>query len=422
MSDSAFPILSRRERDRRFAITRQFLEAQDLDALVIGQTGSRVFQYFTASQQYLSNEPNGQGAVVVFPRASDPVLLTMRTQWGQIWADAQEGVAPWIKDYRLAEGDQNVVSVLRERGLDIGRLGLVLPGSGAGAYGQVRTGALADPMWSWINAELPGLEGVDAVLPYSLVSMPKSEEEQAVARRLGAISDEALSAFVDAAKIGASEIDLHAAAMGVFVRAGVDCGNVMIVPGHLPAGMGLPRFLLPNRPPRPFRPGDVLMTETFPVLAGIEAQLSLAVHIGEPTKDALIAHKACQDAHAAAMNALSPGVTFHQVWEAMYEAVAGAGCWNWTPLIHSLSPMCWLGQQHHGLAARSDLPPELRLPVWPPAPPPHNHLPIEVGTLFSIEPGAAIGRNRSRTGALALVTPNGAVELTSVGTKLHIKS
>lgn len=422
MTERHFPILSRRERDRRFAMTRRFMEDHDLEALVLGQTGSRIFQYFTASQQYLSNEPNGQGAIVVFLRASEPVLLVSRTQWGQVWADQQEGVDPWIEDYRLAERDQTVVSVLREKGVESGRVGLVLPGAGAGAYGQVQSGALADPLWTWISQEFPAVKGVDSVLAYSLITMAKSPEEQQVVRQLGKVSDEALTAFVDAAGVGATEIDLHAAAMEVFVRAGVDCSNIMIVPGHLPAGMGLPRFLLPNRPPRPFRSGDVYMTETFPVLAGIETQLSLAVHIGDPSDDALTAHKACQDAHAAAMRTMRPGATFHEVWQAMYDAVESAGCWNWTPLIHSLSPMCWLGQQHHRLVERNDLPIELRLPPMPPAAPAHNHLPLAEGMIFSVEPGAAIGQNRSRTGALAMVTADGAVELTSVGTKLHVKT
>lgn len=416
-----YPVLSRRERDRRFALTRAVMDQHDLDVLILGQTGNRIFQYFTASQQYLSNEPNGQSAVVVFPRHGDPVLLTIRTQWGQIWAEQQEGVTPWVEDVRIAEGQTNIVSVLKDMGISRGRVGLVLPGGGSGAYGPVRSGPLADPMWAWISQEIPALQGVDMVLPFSLATLAKSDEELAIVRYLADVSDRALAAFVDAARIGATEIDLYAAAMAEFTPAGIDCGNIMIVPGHHPAGMGLPRFLLPNRPIRKLKAGDVVITETFPVYAGIEAQLSLAVHIGEPGKEALIAHKACQDAHAACMATMRPGATFQEVWQAMYDAVDGAGCWNWTPLIHSLSPMSLLGHQHHKLTQRADLPPELRLPAWPPAVPPHNHIKLEPGMFFAVEPGAAIGNYRSRTGAIGLVTPSGSIELTSVGTRLHVR-
>lgn len=416
-----FPILSLKERDRRFAAARALMAEHDLEVLILGQTGNRIFQYFTASQQYLSNEPNGQNAIVVLPRSGEPVLLAIRTQWGQIWADRQEGVEPWIADCRIAERDNTVISVLRERGITGGRVGLVLPGGGAGAYGTVRSGALADPLWQWISGEFPALEGVDLVLPFSLMTLAKSAEELAIVRYLAAVSDEALAAFVDAARIGATEIDLYAAAMGVFVKAGVDCGNIMIVPGHQPAGMGLPRFLLPNGPIRKLRAGDVVITETFPVYAGIEAQLSLAVHIGEPSQDALVAHKACQDAHAAGLAAMRPGATFQHVWQAMYDAVAAAGCWNWTPLIHALSPMSLLGQQHHGLEQRESLPPELRLPAWPPAVPPHNSTVLTPGMFFAVEPGAATGLHRSRTGAIGLVTDEGSACLTSVGTQLHVR-
>lgn len=421
MVDGVFPVLSRQERDRRFALADRFMDQHDLDAMILGQTANRIFQYFTTSQQYLSNEPNGQNAIVVLVRGSEPVLLTIRTQWGQIWTDQREGVEPWIADYRLAEGGTNVISVLHDKGVRKGRVGLVLPPAGAGAYGPVQAGALSDPLWRWVSGEFPELEGVDVCLPFSLATLAKSPEELAIVRYLSDISDRALSAFVDAARIGATEIDLYAAAMEVFVRAGIDCGNIMIVPGHQPAGMGLPRFLLPNRPIRKLAPGDVVITETFPVYAGIETQLSLAVHIGEPSKDALTAHRACQDAHDACLAAMRPGVSFHDVWQAMYDAVDAAGCWNWTPLIHSLSPMSWLGQQHHKLTDRADLPPEVRLPAWPPAAPPHNHLPLEEGMIFAIEPGAATRHNRSRTGAVGLVTADGGAALTKVGTRLHIR-
>jgi Xaa-Pro aminopeptidase len=421
MADSAFPVLSRHERDRRFALADRFMERHDLDVMILGQTANRIFQYFTTSQQYLSNEPNGQNAIVVLVRGSGPVLLAIRTQWGQIWADQREGAEPWISDYRLAEGGTNIISVLRDKGVRKGRVGLVLPPAGAGAYGPVQAGALSDPLWHWISGEFPDLEGVDVCLPFSLATLPKSDEELAIVRYLSRASDQALAAFVDAARIGATEIDLYAAAMEVFVQAGIDCGNIMIVPGHHPAGMGLPRFLLPNREIRKLAPGDVVITETFPVYAGIETQLSLAVHIGEPSKDALLAHRACQDAHDACLEAMRPGVSFHDVWQAMYNAVDAAGCWNWTPLIHSLSPMSWLGQQHHKLAERADLPPEVRLPTWPPAAPQHNHLPLEEGMIFAIEPGAATGLNRSRTGAVGLVTADGGTALTAVGTRLHVR-
>lgn len=422
MATTRFPILSRAERDRRFALAHAFMDANCLDALILGQTGSRIFQYFTTSQQYLSNEPNGQNAIVVVPRHSDPVLLLIRTQWGQVWVDAQEGVTPWIEDYRIAEGDVNVVSVLKEKKITKGRVGLVLPGAGAGAYGPVKAGALIDPLWMWIASAYPKLEGLDVGLPFGIATLAKSKEELKIVRYLAKVSEQALEAFVDAARIGATEIDLYAAAMAVFTAAGVDCGNILIVNGHRQAGMGLPRFVLPNRSIRKLKAGDVIVNETFPVYAGIEAQLSLAVHIGEPSKDALAAHAACVDAHRAAMAAMRPGVAFQDVWQAMYARVDAAGCWNWTPLIHSLSPMSFVGQQHHNLKARDDLPEALRLPEWPPAPPAHNATLLEEGMFFSVEPGAAIGRHRSRTGAIGLVTKSGSAELTKIGTQLHVRA
>lgn len=415
-----YPVLSRNERDRRLNLARALMEREDLDALILGQGGSRVFQYFAISQQYFSNEPDGQGAVLVIPRDREPVLLALRTQWGQIWAEQRDGAEPWITDYRRTEADSNVVSVLKEMGLVRGRVGVVLSGAAGAAYGGRPVGSLGDPLWQWVSQALPELQGCDVSLLLSIAALPKSAEEQAVARYIAKSAEDAHTAYIGAAHSGGTEIEMHGAAMAVFARAGVECQNIMMVMGNQAAGMGLPRFLLPNRAPRRLRAGDVVLNEMFPSCAGIDGQLSLAVHVGEPTPAALKAHQTCQKAHAAAMAAIKPGVTFLSVWEAMRDAVFSAGCWNWTPLIHSLSPMALVAPQHHDLDKQLELDPELRLSPWPPHMPPTMGTVLEEGMLFSVEPGAALGGQRSRTGCYVLVTKDGAEALTGIGTELHV--
>lgn len=415
-----YPVLSRAERDRRIGLARALMAREGLDGLILGQGGSRVFQYFAISQQYFSNEPDGQGALLVIPREGEPVLLALRTQWGQIWAEQRDGAEPWISDYRRVEADTNLVTVLKEKGLDRSHVGVVLSGAAGAAYGGRPVGSLGDPVWLGISQELPELRGSDVSVSLSIDALPKSVEEQVVARYIARVAEDAHWAYVGAARGGGTEIEMHAAAMAVFARAGVECQNIMMVLGNQAAGMGLPRFLLPNRPPRRLRAGDVVMNEMFPTCAGIEVQLSLSVHVGEPTREALKAHQTCREAHAAAMERIKPGVTFLSVWEAMRDVVFSAGCWNWTPLIHSLSPMALVAPQHHDLDKQPGLDPALRLSPWPPRMPPTMSTVLEEGMLFSVEPGAALGGQRSRTGCLAMVTADGAEALTSVGTHLHV--
>ncbi len=415
-----YPVLSRGERDRRLGLARSLMAREGLEGLILAQGGSRVFQYFAISQQYFSNEPDGQGALLVIPREGEPVLLALRTQWGQIWAEQQDGAEPWIADYRRHEGECNLVAVLKEKGLVRGTLGLLLGGAAGAAYGPRGGGALADPLWRWVQEELPALQGRDVSALLSLAVLRKSPEEQTVARYIAAVAERAVAAYVAAARMGGTEIEMHGAALAVYAAAGVECQNIMMVLGNHAAGMGLPRFLLPNRPPRRLRAGDVVMNEMFPTCAGIDGQLSLAVHIGEPTPQALKAHQTCRLAHAAALVTMRPGVTFGAVWEAMRDVVFANGCWNWTPLIHSLSPMALVAPQHHDLDKQPGLDPALRLPPWPPRQPPAMNVVLEEGMLFSVEPGAALGGQRSRTGCLVLVTASGAEALTGIGTELHV--
>src|SRR5262249_21005002 len=98
MQTTTYPMLTRAERDRRFALARSFMEERGLDAFVFTGGGSRILHYWITNQHYLSNEPEG---IVVLPRESEPVLFLARNRWGLVHTDLREGVQPWIEDFRL---------------------------------------------------------------------------------------------------------------------------------------------------------------------------------------------------------------------------------------------------------------------------------------------------------------------------------
>ena len=101
------PVLSLRERDRRWAAIRDLMGAHELDCLLVG--GHRGREHF---ESYITDDYIE--GVVVFPMEGEPATLT--------WTDmrisrAQEsfsrGLEPWVPDYRMGATGAGTAAVLR---------------------------------------------------------------------------------------------------------------------------------------------------------------------------------------------------------------------------------------------------------------------------------------------------------------------
>ena len=417
LREITYPMLTLKERDRRFELTRKFMDTHGLDVLVLTGGGGRILRHWCINQFYLSNEPDGQGAIVVFPRHSPPVLFLLRTQWGSVQHFVNIGIEPWIADFRLSEPGsvECISSVLRDRKLQNGRAGVV------SAAGEGRFGSLAEPLWQAVQAQFPGLKSIDVAAAFTVATLAKSDEELELARAAGRAAENAGAALVDAAGEGVSEIELYAAAAEQFARGGVDDYVFMMVVADEMAGLGYgqPRWLFPHRQPRKLKAGDVVMAEFFPVYGGIDTQMQVCLSVGEPSKRTRHIADVTRASYDAGVAALKPGVTFESVWKAMQEPVFAAGCWDWDPFVHSL-PMQLLGPMHTKLKGRTDVHESLRnLEAWP-APNAGNAVILEKGMLFAVEPGAALGDDRILLGNLCAVTKDGSEELTTFGSKLHV--
>ncbi len=113
-----YPTLSLAERDRRWAVIRRLLADQGMDALLVfGLKGRERFEGYVANEQI-------EGMAIV-PRESDPVLLTWHPKMViRRLGSRTDASRFWIKDVRIGKYGANIARVLKERGLEKGRIGV----------------------------------------------------------------------------------------------------------------------------------------------------------------------------------------------------------------------------------------------------------------------------------------------------------
>src|SRR5436189_5792077 len=109
------PVLSLRERDRRWSGLRHVMRARGVDAIVAGS-----FQGRERLESYLIDDFLDSN--VVLPLEGEPVLLAFATgRMSRMLESAARGVEPWVADWRIGFGGAKVAAVLKEQGLERGR-------------------------------------------------------------------------------------------------------------------------------------------------------------------------------------------------------------------------------------------------------------------------------------------------------------
>jgi Xaa-Pro aminopeptidase len=118
----------------------------------------------------------------------------------------------------------------------------------------------------------------------------------------------------------------------------------------------------------------------------------------------------------AGVKALKPGMTFADLLAVMEEPLKSAGCWGYTPLVHSLGP--------HFLAGRTQVNQEqanLNVPFVGANAARQRQAVLESGMVFAFEPNACIGNHRVNIGGTVIVTSTGCEELNHIPTSVTHK-
>ena len=325
------PTLSLAERDRRWANVRKLMRERGFDGLLVAGFRSREMY-----ETYISDDYN-EGCVI-FPLEGDPVVITwaylrvMRARWSQ-----ERGATLWVGDYRVATSGTGVAEVLREKHLAESNLGVV------GLSSQAPTeiyGAIPANFWMELTAALPKARWQDISEEFSHLMLVKSDEELAQVRYAARAAEAACKVIAEVAAPGVGEEVVFAEGTAEMLRHGIGVRYPVIVMNSGPHTLswGPPRWTTSGEAPRILQRGDLMQAELMPLCGNQEVQVQMTVAL-DPLDDT---NKQCERvalaSYAAGIKALKPGIAFADLLAAMEEPLKSAGCWGYTPLVHSVGP------------------------------------------------------------------------------------
>jgi Xaa-Pro aminopeptidase len=404
---AAPPPLSFAERDRRWARVRALMRSRSLDCLVAA--GFRAREMY---ESYLCDDYN-EGCVV-FPLEGQPVVLTwanlrvMRARWSE-----KLGHAPWVQDYRVAmTGTAAAEAVSEKRATRVGVVGL---------RSQAPTemhGVVPAAWWEEFSAALPGVAFEDLSEEFSHLMLAKSDEELAQVRYAAAAAEAACRAVAELTAVGVGEEAVYAEAMREILRFGIGVRYPGIVMNSGPATLswGPPRWTTRAEAPRRLERGDLMQAELMPLCGNQEVQVQMTVALDPLDETNQKCERVARQAYDAGLRALRPGMRFSELVAAMAEPLKSAGCWAYTPLVHSLGPHFLLGRvsvnmekvdfgvRTIGSASRR----------------PRDAV-LEPGMVLAFEPNACLGEHRVNIGGTVIVTAQGAEELNVIPTRVTHK-
>jgi Xaa-Pro aminopeptidase len=403
------PVLSLAERDRRWDNVRKLMRERGFDGLLVA--GFRAREMY---ETYISDDYN-EGCVI-FPLEGDPVVITwaylrvMRARWS-----AERGNTLWVDDYRVATSGMGVADVLKEKHLAEANLGVV------GLSSQAPTeiyGAIPANFWIELTAALPKVRWQDISEEFSFLMLVKSDEELAQVRYAARAAEAACKVIAEVAAPGVGEEVIFAEGTAEMLRHGIGVRYPVIVMNSGPHTLswGPPRWTTSGEAPRILQRGDLMQAELMPLCGNQEVQVQMTVAL-DPLDDT---NKKCEQvalaSYAAGIKALKPGIAFADLLAAMEEPHKSAGCWGYTPLVHSVGPHFLAGrtmvnQDQVDLGIRYAGANAVRV----------RKAMIEPGMVFAFEPNACIGNHRVNIGGTVVVTATGCEELNHIPTTVTHK-
>ncbi|HEY1265980.1 MAG TPA: M24 family metallopeptidase [Candidatus Binatia bacterium] len=300
-----YPRFSIAERDRRWRAVRELMRRERLDVIVTPQNTGHSMDY-QANTRYLTHVGGGGDSDIaaVFPLEGE--VTAIATSAAPRWPTVQD----WTKDVREARRNYGPVIVqrLKELGVERGRIGI----TGLGETEGTRTpeGTIFYGTWKNIREGFPNATLVDATDILAEVRYTKSQEEIDALTKSMEIVEKGIEAKIKAARPGARDWDVWAAAQCALMMN----GSEMPVHCNWVSGKNPVRTL--TRPSmRLLERGDLIINEIEASWMGYRSQgvQPVFVEVADPTHMELI--KVQREVFNRVAEALKPGVTVAELAE-----------------------------------------------------------------------------------------------------------
>lgn len=402
----AYPTLSLKERDRRWAAVRAMLARHGLDGVVVFGTGR------DAADSYITNE--AKRSVVLLPAKGEPVVfigdvpLDRYDKPGRRWQR-------WVEDWVAGDSIANVAARISSLGLGRARIGVVgLTSRMVGDW----AGVVSYNTWTRLLGLLPGVQWTDVSGEYESIVAIKSVEERVLLRKAASLGEDACRAFVEAARAGRNEHEIAAAAFHAILAGGgwVRWPFMLERAGDSMFAWQVPEWFAMGGAPHVLKRGDTIAAEIFAFYGGIETQQQIDVSVGEPSPLLRELEAVCVASYDAGIAALRPGLRFSELAAIMEEPLQRSGTWNTGPMVQTVAPI-----YNSATRLRPEVDPALKvLPRLPNGVARDGDFEIEVGHAFAFEPNALRDGQRVCVGGTVLLGENGVEELNSIPLRLNV--
>jgi Xaa-Pro aminopeptidase len=313
------PQFSLKERNRRWAAVWKEMILSNLDCLLlIGN--DQLFGLGDANVRYLT-QINGQrlGTVVIFPLEGTPIVFASPPHMHDKPFPVYKAFNDWITETRSLSSLKPVVDSLKAMGYEQGNIGLV------GYKGGYVSNTISWEQYQFLLKELPKAKFIEATSILETIRTIKSLEEIEMLKKSGEIARLKIDTMINMAVPGVKECELYAEMVKTEISHGGEAfifnlltsGSVTDTEHiqHLLHGKGQP--LSPTT--RPFKKGDIIMTEFHTSYGGYLTAVEKSVFIGKPPKELQRIHDVAVECLEKGIQKLRPGVTTGEAAEAFRE-------------------------------------------------------------------------------------------------------
>lgn len=407
-----WPVLSLRERDRRWNAARRIMEENNVELLYVpNNLGDNFFT-------------NDADSAIFFPLQGNPIALAGDRSFQSVgWLTNEErGEVSWVRDWRFTNRERVFplpppveIEIIREMGFDKTRIGTVGVTRGSGGDSS---GRISYTLWTALQKELKGVTWVDLTEPFVTEWLTKSEEDLVFFRKAALLAEISSEAVMEASKPGASEADIYHAAMHEVLYNGGVMSNVNLQSGPDNASGGTPKWRQRTQKPRAIQSGDIITTQLFPRCAHLTAQAQMCVAVGKVADIHRKLARIARESYEIGVKAIKPGVKLSEVAAAMNQPNIREGAWHTTANVFSLNPDSVSGPRTEGIRNFPAL--VQRFPHITERSRMGMDLVLREGMCFQLAPNSCIGRNRVSIGGNVIVTKNGCEELNKLSCEMRV--
>ena len=310
---SDYPTFSDQEIARRHKAVENLMDSEGVDALLVYGSGR-----YASDIYWLTDWPSSREAYLLMQKGKQPVVLM---QLFNHFPMAR--VMSAVKDVRWAGANTNrsVLDLIRERGLESTKIGLV--------------GSISYQLYNSMREQYPNATFIDLGGKMRMMRTIKSAQEIERIRMASKLTDDSIRAMAEGLKEGMREDEIPAIIEPVYLKQGGYAGI------HFMSSMPMrdPDFPVPSQfhSSRKLQKGDALITEISGAYSGYSGQIHRTFSIAEgPTPEWRKMHDAAREAFEILANLIKDGATTTEAEEAA-EIIHQRGYSTYDDLVHGVN-------------------------------------------------------------------------------------